>query len=118
MPRKLDWIYFRNGCNTCKKAQAFLAGLGWELGDNVINATKDRMGESVALAFAKKHNRLVVIKGKSLKDVDLREASLEDKEILQLIMGPTGNLRAPTFRHGKTLVVGYDESAYKDILGA
>lgn len=118
MPRKLDWIYFRKGCSTCKKAQAFLSGLGWELGDHVINATKERMGESVALAFAKKHDRLVAIKGKSRRDIDLRKTSLVDEDILQLLMGPTGNLRAPTFRHGKTLVVGYEESAYKDVLEA
>ena len=116
MSRKLDWIYFRKGCNTCKKAQAFLAGLGWELGDQVVDATKERMGESEALELAKKHQRLVSIKGKSVNDVSLKKSGLSDDEILQLLMGPSGNLRAPTFRHGKTLVVGYDESAYKDVL--
>lgn len=118
MSRKLDWIYFRKGCNTCKKAQAFLAGLGWQLGDQVIDATKERMGESEALELAKKHQRLVSIKGKSVNDVSLIKPGPSDDELLQLLMGPTGNLRAPTFSHGKTLVVGYDESAYKEVLQA
>lgn len=117
MARKLDWIYFRKGCNTCKKAQAFLAGLGWELGDHVVDATKERMGELEALALIKKHQRLLSVKGKTLNDIDLKKSGLSDEVLLQLLMGPTGNLRAPTFRHGKTLVVGYDESAYKDVLG-
>ena len=30
---------------------------------------------------------------------------------------PTGNLRAPTMRVGKTLLVGFDESSYADVLG-
>ena len=118
MTQKLDWIYFRKGCNTCKKAQAFLAGLGWELGEHVINATKERIDGPSALVLAKKHQRLVSIKGKLVNDIDLRKPVVSDDEILHLIMGPTGNLRAPTFRHGKTLVVGYHEAAYKDVLEA
>jgi hypothetical protein len=38
------------------------------------------------------------------------------EEVLAVSLGPTGNLRAPTFRKGKTLVVGFEESAYKEVL--
>jgi hypothetical protein len=31
--------------------------------------------------------------------------------------GPTGNLRAPTLRVGRTLVVGFDEATYRKVLG-
>jgi hypothetical protein len=33
------------------------------------------------------------------------------------MLGPTGNLRAPTARVGKTLVVGFNEEAYGRIFG-
>jgi hypothetical protein len=33
------------------------------------------------------------------------------------MLGPTGNLRAPTLRAGRTLVVGFDEEAYRKVLG-
>ena len=32
-------------------------------------------------------------------------------------MGPTGNLRAPTARIGTTLVVGFNDEAYRELLG-
>jgi hypothetical protein len=32
------------------------------------------------------------------------------------MLGPTGNLRAPTLRVGKTLVVGFNDESYTDVL--
>ena len=37
--------------------------------------------------------------------------------VLALVIGPTGNLRAPTARIGKTLVVGFNEEMYRELLG-
>lgn len=31
------------------------------------------------------------------------------------MLGPTGNLRAPTVRAGATLLVGFNEDAYVDV---
>jgi len=31
--------------------------------------------------------------------------------------GPTGNLRAPSLRKGRTLIVGFDEATYRRLLG-
>ena len=33
-----------------------------------------------------------------------------------LLLGPTGNLRAPTLRKGRTLIVGFDEATYAKLL--
>jgi hypothetical protein len=39
-----------------------------------------------------------------------------DREILLgLLLGPTGNLRAPAFRTGRTLFVGFNEEAYAKV---
>jgi hypothetical protein len=32
------------------------------------------------------------------------------------MLGPTGNLRAPTLRFGKTLIVGFNEETYNKLL--
>ena len=37
--------------------------------------------------------------------------------VLARLMGPTGNLRAPTARVGTTLMVGFNEEAYAEVLG-
>ena len=39
-----------------------------------------------------------------------------DEALLGCMLGPTGNLRAPTIRSGKTLVVGFHEEIYADEL--
>jgi hypothetical protein len=36
--------------------------------------------------------------------------------LLGLLLGPSGNLRAPTLRKGRTLLVGFDEPTYKALL--
>lgn len=40
-----------------------------------------------------------------------------DDELLAVLLGPTGNLRAPTLRVGSVLLVGYAEGAYAEALG-
>lgn len=116
MAKKLDWIYFRKNCATCKKAEAFLSQIGWELGDQVVDSTKVRKDGVEAIKIVKSNARLIVVKGKTVKSLKLGKDGPDDEEILSLVMGPTGNLRSPTFRHGKTIVVGFSEMAYQDAL--
>lgn len=40
------------------------------------------------------------------------------KEIAEVAIGPTGNLRAPTLRLGKRWIVGFGEEAWREALGA
>ncbi len=37
-----------------------------------------------------------------------------DEDMLAVILGPTGNLRAPTIRVGKTLVVGFEATMFSE----
>ena len=39
------------------------------------------------------------------------------KEVVEAMLGPTGNLRAPTIRKGKTLLVGFHEEVFERVLG-
>jgi hypothetical protein len=39
----------------------------------------------------------------------------ERAELLKLVMGPSGNLRAPAIRAGKTLLVGFSDEAYTEV---
>lgn len=38
-------------------------------------------------------------------------------ELLAAMLGPTGNLRAPTLVVGKTLIVGFNEELYRRVFG-
>ena len=40
----------------------------------------------------------------------------DDESISALIIGPSGNLRAPAFFVGKRLIIGFEEDAYREVL--
>ena len=69
-----------------------------------------------ALALARAAQQLYVAKGKKIVHVDLKRDAPDDATLLGLMLGPTGNLRAPTVRHGKTLIVGFDAATYAGVL--
>ena len=62
-------------------------------------------------------DELYVTKGKRFVHVDLGKEKPDSAALLGLLLGPTGNLRAPTLRKGRTLLVGFDEAMYKQLLG-
>lgn len=56
------------------------------------------------------------MKGKNVVTFDLKKVKPSDEELLAVLMGPTGNLRAPTARVGNTLLVGFNEETYAKYL--
>lgn len=82
-----------------------------------MDATKTRFGDAEALALLDGVTQLVVARGKKVEVFDLKTARPDDATLLGRLMGPTGNLRAPTARVGTTLLVGFNEDAYRQVLG-
>ncbi len=62
-------------------------------------------------------SKVVVSKGKKIVTFDLRKDAPVNKTLLAAMLGPTGNLRAPVVRRGKTLLVGFNDEAYAEALG-
>jgi len=54
-------------------------------------------------------------KGKRVTHVDLRKEKPGNETLLSLLLGPTGNLRAPILRVGHTLLVGFDRPTYDKV---
>ena len=81
------------------------------------DAGKERRGREEALALAKKAERVVVARGKKVVTFDMKSDPPADATLLAHLLGPTGNLRAPTLRKGKTLLVGFSEEAYQHEFG-
>lgn len=69
-----------------------------------------------ALAVLRDVDELRVAKGRTAVRVDLRTARPVKAELLGFLLGPTGGLRAPTLRAGRTLLVGFNEEAYATVL--
>lgn len=40
----------------------------------------------------------------------------DDATLMAHMLGPTGNLRAPTIVKGKTLMVGFDDETFRSVL--
>ena len=54
-------------------------------------------------------------KGKKTIQIDLRKEKIDKTTLSKFILGPTGNLRAPAVRKGRTLLVGFDEESYRKV---
>jgi arsenate reductase-like glutaredoxin family protein len=46
---------------------------------------------------------------------DLKKDKPDEGELLKAMLGPTGNLRAPTLRVGNTLLIGFNEDMYQAV---
>jgi hypothetical protein len=101
---------------TCAKTQGFLARHKVTVSEQ-RDAKKATIKGEAALSVLKDVVELYVAKGKRVVHVDLRRDKPPRTELLALLLGPTGNLRAPTVRKGRTLVIGFDDATYKDVLG-
>jgi arsenate reductase-like glutaredoxin family protein len=81
-----------------------------------VDAKKTRLGLKDAMALLAGADVLYAAKGTKVKRVDLGKAKPDKATVERLMLGPTGNLRAPTLRVGRTLLVGFDEETYRKVL--
>ncbi|RJP36812.1 MAG: hypothetical protein C4547_06730 [Phycisphaerales bacterium] len=81
-----------------------------------VSAGKAKLGRDDALRLAREASKLVVSRGRKVTVFDMKREPPGDDELLRHLLGPTGNLRAPTVRCGKTLLVGFDEHSYRAYL--
>src|SRR6478672_13975611 len=100
----------------CKKAQGFLEQMHQEVA-SMTDATKEKRGRAEALVLAKSASKVVVGKGKKVVTFDMKKDPPDDDTLASVMLGPTGNLKAPTLRIGGTLLVGFSEDAYKEVFG-
>ena len=82
-----------------------------------MDAKKQTITGGHALGVLAKVDEVFVVRGKRVVHVDLRKDKPDRATLLGLLLGPTGNLRAPALRKGRTLLVGFDEATYRQVLG-
>ena len=82
-----------------------------------VDAKKDVHQKAEAIKLLKSVNELYAAKGKKVVHLNLKKDKPSEDELLKLILGPTGNLRAPTIRVGKKLVVGFNQEMYESVIG-
>lgn len=62
-------------------------------------------------------DEIYAAKGSKVVHIDLRKEKPKSEELAALLLGPTGNLRAPAIRQGRKLIVGFNEDAYRKLFG-
>lgn len=112
----VDWSYHRKNCNSCSKTQSFL-------GEHEIPVTTQVDARSIPLVeddvvkLVGEANQLYITRGTKVLHFDLKKEQPDQELLLELMMGRSGKLRAPTIKVGKTVVVGFDQSTYEQVLG-
>jgi arsenate reductase-like glutaredoxin family protein len=81
-----------------------------------VDAKKTTLKEKEALALVQEVDEIYASKGKQVVHLDLKKDKPDKAALLALLLGPTGNLRAPTLRKGRALLVGFDEASYAKVL--
>ncbi|MBU6451406.1 MAG: hypothetical protein KGS72_06490 [Cyanobacteria bacterium REEB67] len=113
----VDWRYHRNGCTTCKRAEDFLQAHN-VAAKEVVLTSKKTLGSAEALDLAGSVEQIYATKGTKRVHFDMRKDKPSEADLLAVMLGPTGNLRAPMIKKGKTLLVGFDAENYEKVLAA
>ncbi len=77
-----------------------------------MDARKNKIDADAAWEMLKGARAITVAKGK--KVVRFEAVADEKEAVLKNVMGPSGNLRAPTYRVGDEFVVGFHAGLYEE----
>ncbi len=75
-----------------------------------------KLGGEAAIKLAKAAAVVTVAKGSKLVAFSMKKDAPDDSMLLTHMLGPTGNLRAPTIVCGRSLLVGFNEDVYQETL--
>ena len=75
------------------------------------------MGAEKAKDLIAGASKVIVMRGKKVTTFDLKKDKPAQDDMLAVMLGTTGNLRAPTVVRGKTVLVGFNQEIYDEILG-
>ena len=73
-----------------------------------------KLGRKDARALAANATKVIVAKGKKVTTFKTKDGVSD--ALVDAMLGPTGNLRAPVVRTGKTLLVGFNDDQYRQVL--
>jgi len=116
MTKPIRWYYHRKNCVTCQRSLDFLTDHALPIQEQV-NARKERLGAAEALALAKQVREVRIAKGQKVVVVDMRNPPPDD-ELAALLLGPTGNLRAPAIQQGDRLLIGFHLDDFGPLLAS
>jgi len=79
--------------------------------EKIVDARKEKIDEESAWALLKNASKISIAKGKKVQTFKPQDGR---DEILKHAMGPSGNLRAPTYRVKDQFIIGFNDELYSD----
>lgn len=77
---------------------------------------KSIMKREEALSLIEEAEFLQIAKGRKRTTINLNKDQPSEDELMEHMLGRTGNMRAPTVIFGKTVIVGFNAEMYTEIL--
>ncbi|MEE3259824.1 MAG: ArsC family (seleno)protein [Candidatus Latescibacterota bacterium] len=101
---------------SCKHTQEFLVQN--DIADGTVqSAGVEPVEGEAALALLAGVKELFIAKGKKTLRFDMASERPAAAELLELLLGRSGKLRAPALRHGSRFIVGYNQELLPTALG-
>ena len=82
----------------------------------MVNARKEQFDRHAARQLIQTVSHVIAVKGKKILRFSMAQDPAITDDLFSAILGPSGNLRAPALRKGKTFVVGFHPDVYSEIL--
>jgi hypothetical protein len=102
---------------SCVRGDEFLAARRIAVRETA-DAKKERYTAADLPGLMRGASEVLVARGKKSQTIRPGSDKAAWKEIAEVAIGPTGNLRAPTLRRGKRWIVGFGEEAWREAFGA
>jgi len=85
-----------------------------------VNANKDKIDGKTGLKLVLAHaSKVRVARGKRILEFEISDGEPRGEvtrdDLLDAIQGPSGNLRAPAIRKGKTMFVGFNDELFEKL---
>ncbi|MBS2040455.1 hypothetical protein JST97_36040 [bacterium] len=109
---EISWYYQRKGCKTCAKTDAFLAEHRLTVAEQV-DCKKHPIEKKDVPELLAGLKQVLAMRGSALKSYS---APFDQEEVLAAVVGPSGNLRAPSLIQAGRLYVGFEEKLYQGLL--
>lgn len=99
---------------SCKRSDAFLGDRDVTVRETV-DARKSKFTKSDLKKLFKEASKIYASRGKKTVLFDMKKDPPSQAELEKAVIGPSGGLRAPTLKMGKTWLVGFGEPGWEEI---
>ncbi|MBU0908240.1 MAG: hypothetical protein KKA54_09500 [Proteobacteria bacterium] len=110
----INWAYFRKGCASCQKAQESLGRTKIQI-KKEVNARQEPLEAQKTWDLLADSNKILIASGNKIREYSPGPDKKE--EILKIVLGRSGTLRAPTLKIGNTFYIGYSNEMYDELVG-